>query len=100
MAEALLRARLDTRGAAGVRVHSAGLLKGGMPATSNAREVVAGLDAHVSRQLTGAMIDDADLVIAMTRDHLREAVVLRPDAFRRTFTLKELVRRARRVGPR
>ncbi len=39
------------------------------------------------------MIEQADLVLAMTREHLREAVVAVPDAFDRTFTLRELVRR-------
>jgi protein-tyrosine-phosphatase len=36
----------------------------------------------------------------MAREHLREAVVVHPDAWPRTFTLKELVRRAEQVGPR
>jgi hypothetical protein len=36
----------------------------------------------------------------MERSHVREAVVTAPEVFSRTFTLKELVRRGRRVGPR
>jgi hypothetical protein len=36
----------------------------------------------------------------MAREHVREAVVQVPEVWPRTFTLKELVRRGRRVGPR
>ena len=35
----------------------------------------------------------------MTREHVREAVVLVPDAFERTFTLRDLVRRAEAADP-
>ena len=96
MAEGLLRHRAH---AAGLDVHvsSAGVLQGGAPATDHAVAVCAdrGIDisAHVSRRLERPMIEAADLVIAMARDHLREAVVTAPAAFARTFTLRELVRR-------
>jgi protein-tyrosine phosphatase len=40
------------------------------------------------------MVRAADLVLTMERHHLREVVVLDPSAFSRSFTLKELVRRA------
>ena len=40
--------------------------------------------------------DGADLVIAMTRAHVREIVALDPSAWERTFTLKELARLVRR----
>lgn len=63
----------------------------------------AGLDlrSHRSRRLTPELIatDGADLVIAMTRHHLREIVTLDPAAWPRTFTLKELARRAPAVDP-
>jgi protein-tyrosine phosphatase len=63
----------------------------------------AGLDlrSHCSRRLTAELVesDGADLVIAMTRAHLREVVALDPGAWPRTFTLKELARRAAAVGP-
>lgn len=100
MAAALLRARLRDRGADGVVVSSAGLLAGGAPATADARRAVPGLDDHVSRRLDAGLVQRADLVVAMGRQHLREAAVLAPDAFGRTFTLKELVRAAERAGPR
>jgi protein-tyrosine-phosphatase len=45
-------------------------------------------------------VAEADLILGMARLHVREAVVLRPDAWPRAFTLKELVRRGEDVGPR
>jgi protein-tyrosine phosphatase len=96
MAEGILRARSAAAGL-DVHVHSAGILPGGAPATDNAVAVCAarGIDinGHRSRRLERSMVDGADLVIAMTREHLREAVVASPAAFARTFTLRELVRR-------
>ena len=58
----------------------------------------AGLDLsdHVSRQIDGYMIDDADLVITMERQHLAIVGELSPAAARRAFTLKELARLAPR----
>jgi protein-tyrosine phosphatase len=101
MAEGLLRARLADRELEDkVHVHSAGLLEGGMPATTHAQAVVLGIDGHVSRQLTRELIEGADVVVGMTREHVRETSVLVPDALRRTFTLKELVRRGQAAGPR
>ncbi len=98
MAEVLLRDRLEQVGVE-VHVHSAGLLAGGRPASEHGVAVMRarGLDltGHRSRRMTAELLRDADLVIAMAREHVREAVVLEPDAFPRTFTLRELVRRAR-----
>ena len=103
MAEALLRQRLDAAGV-GARVHSAGLLADGNPASPDAVELMTGMGldttGHRSRRMTREMVAGADLVLAMAREHLREAVVLEPAAWPRTFTLKELVRRAEAVGPR
>jgi protein-tyrosine-phosphatase len=45
------------------------------------------------------LLDEADLVIAMAREHVREAHAVQRDAFPRTFTLKELVRRGAAAGP-
>src|SRR5262249_38212092 len=42
----------------------------------------------------------ADVVIAMERSHVRRVVVLDPDAWSRTFTLKEIVRRGEHIGGR
>ena len=102
-AEALLRHRFEERGIR-ARVTSAGLLDAGNPASRHGVDVLSGLgidmSAHRSRSMTAELIRGADLVLAMAREHVREAVVLMPDAFPRTFTLKELVRRGNQIGPR
>jgi protein-tyrosine phosphatase len=103
MAEALMRAALERR-APGARVSSAGLFRGGAPASPGAVRAMAaeGLDltGHRSRALTPGLLDRADLVLGMARLHVREAVVARPAVWPRAFTLKELVRRGTAVGPR
>lgn len=81
-------------------VLSAGVHGDGVsPATPNATRVMGeyGLDIsrHRSLELGRRFVTGAHLVIGMTREHVREVVVLEPSAFRRTFTLKELVRRSR-----
>lgn len=97
MAAALLALRLAD---ASVRaeVGSAGLLPGGRPAWPEAKAVMAerGIDlsAHQSRQMSAGDVASADLVLGMTREHVREAVVLEPSAYDRAFTLKELARRS------
>ena len=58
------------------------------------------MSAHRSRVLTAGEVEGADLVLGMTRQHVREAVLLVPAAWDRTFTLKELVRRGEAVGSR
>ncbi|MEY2418597.1 MAG: protein-tyrosine phosphatase [Actinomycetota bacterium] len=96
MAEGILRHRAQ---AAGLDVHvsSAGVLPGGSPPTDHAVAVCAERDidisSHVSRRLERPLVEEADLVIVMAREHLREAVVASPAAFAKTFTLRELVRR-------
>ena len=91
MAEALLRYRLTAREVPGVRVHSAGLMKGGAKATQDTIATLAdrGVDAsrHHSRQITLEMLGAADLVVAMARGHVREAVLQVPDLWPRAFTL-------------
>ena len=104
VAERLLQQRLTERGSAAV-VTSAGT-RGGRLAIHDDTVAAAGrsgLDVsdHLSRRLDATLIRDegADLVIGMTREHLREIVALEPSAWPRTFTLKELGRAANRLGP-
>ena len=103
MAEALLRHRLEERGI-DAHVHSAGLLDDGEPASRHGVDLLAArgidLSAHRSRRMATDMLRDADLVIGMARRHVREAVVLAPETWFKTFTLKELVRRGDDRGPR
>lgn len=103
MAEVLLRDRLAAAGIDAV-VTSAGDLPGGVRASPGSVRAMAarGLDlsGHVSRALAPELVEGADLVVAMGRRHLRSAVAMHPGAFGRSFTLKELVRRAVAQGPR
>ena len=103
MAEVLLRRRLADLGI-DANVTSAGELLGGAPASGGTVRVMAarGLDVthHISRAMSPSMLASADIVLTMSRRHLRAAVAMEPTAFERTFTVKELVRRASRIGPR
>ncbi|SDH62677.1 arsenate reductase/protein-tyrosine-phosphatase family protein [Microbacterium pygmaeum] len=100
LAAQLLRARLAPLG---VIVESAGVgaLAGeGMPAP--ARQIAERLgvtDAtdHLGRQLTADHLREADLILAMARDHRRAIVELLPAATRKTFTVRELARIAGEV---
>jgi protein-tyrosine phosphatase len=102
MAEGLLSNRLETLGLP-TRVHSAGLLAGGSPAAPEAVAALAarGIDisAHRSRRLSAPLVNEADLVLGLAREHVRQAVLAEPEAWPRSFTLKELVRRSELVGP-
>jgi protein-tyrosine phosphatase len=103
MAEAILRHRLELLGIE-ASVGSAGLLSDGQSATDTAVDTMGiwGLDitGHRSRRISPELLGGADLVVGMAREHVREAVVMRPELYARTFTLKELVRRGGEVGPR
>jgi protein-tyrosine-phosphatase len=103
MAAALLARRLSELGVA-TRVRSAGMLRGGDPPLPEVISVMAryGIDlaAHRSRVAGAADLVRASLVLAMARDNLRYAVVTEPGAWPRAFTLRELIRRGERIGPR
>src|SRR5688572_16289124 len=103
MAEVLLRHRLETLGI-DATVRSAGRWYAcGQPSLGAvAAMATRGLDlnAHRSRLTTPDLLAGADLVLTMERAHVREAVATNPAAWPKTFTLKELVRRATAVGPR
>jgi protein-tyrosine-phosphatase len=103
MAEAILAAAFAERGVEAT-VHSAGLLDDGLPAADHAITAVKdrGLDLsrHASRRMTAELVAGADLIIGMERRHVREAAVMVPGAWNRSFTLPELARRAQEAGPR
>jgi protein-tyrosine phosphatase len=103
MAEGLLRRRAAHDGV-DARIHSAGLLEDGRAATSDGILAMAarGVDttAHLSRRMTVEMLEAADVVVAMAREHVREAVILVPGCWSRAFTLKELIRRGEDAGSR
>lgn len=85
MAELLARIRAEQLGLEGVKASSAGTSAAECaPASAGAQAVARrygeNLDAHRSRPLTVQRIEDADLVVAMTERHAREALRLDPRA--------------------
>jgi protein-tyrosine phosphatase len=103
MAEGMLRALLARHGAR-ADIGSAGLLPGGAPATDDAIAVMAdrGIDIshHVSQTVDPEVVRSTPLIIGMSRQHVREAVVSHGAEIEHTFTLKELVRRGEEAGHR
>jgi protein-tyrosine phosphatase len=103
MGEALLRAHLSERGL-DARVHSAGTMHWGGPPTDHTVEVLheLGIDAreHRSRPLSRRLVSHADLVLAMTRNHVWAVANHDPTAADRTFMVGEIVRIGERLGPR
>lgn len=103
MAASLLARRLAAIGVA-VPVRSAGMISSGEPPCPEVVSVMASygieIAAHRSRVASAADLADASLVLAMARDNLRHAVITEPGAWSRAFTLKELIRRGERIGPR
>ncbi len=100
MAAELLDRRLQALGVPAT-VRSAGTsAAAGLPALDEARAAVGGLDGHRAVTLVAPLVEDADLVLGVTRHHVREAILLCPGAFTRTFTVLELARRGRSIGSR
>jgi protein-tyrosine phosphatase len=103
MAAALLARRLAALGVT-VPVRSAGMMGGGDPPHPEVVSVMApyGIEiaSHRSRLVRVADLASASMVLAMARDHLRHAAITEPGAWPRAFTLKELIRRGERIGPR
>jgi protein-tyrosine phosphatase len=103
MAAALLAQRLVTLGVT-TPVRSVGMIGGGDPPHPEVVSVMAsyGIEIASHRSRVGCVDDlaPASLVLAMARDHLRHAAITEPGAWPRAFTLKELIRRGERIGPR
>jgi protein-tyrosine-phosphatase len=105
MAEALLRQRLREYGVGGVEISSAGFLADDQPVAGGTLSALKkrGVSAEgltPSCRVTPEMLGRSDLILAMARLHVREAVMLNRYVFGRTFTLKELVRLAEEHGAR
>ncbi|MCW2163493.1 protein-tyrosine phosphatase [Microbacterium hydrothermale] len=95
VAELLLTSELEPLST--VRVSSAGtgaLVGSGIPDQAQRLAATAGVDpsGHVARQYDVAMLREADLIVAMAREHRRTVVEAFPGAMRRSFTLRELAR--------
>lgn len=105
LAERLLRAGLaDRAGDDGVEVTSAGTRAlVGEPMTAETADLVArhGGDpaGHRARQLTADLLAEADLVLALTREHRAAVAQLHPPVVRRVMTLRETGRLAPLVPP-
>jgi protein-tyrosine phosphatase len=100
MAAAMLANRLGDR----ALVVSAGTDAAGIPLPRDVVEVMAtrgfDLGGIRSRAVNAAMVEHADLVVAMEVGHVARLSAGIPDAFAKTFTLRELVRRAKTSGAR
>jgi protein-tyrosine phosphatase len=83
-------------------VASRGLLAGGRSAppqvVAAAASLGVDLSRHVSAQLSTDELSASDVVMTMSRQHLREIVLRDPKVWPRAFTLPELVRRGETVG--
>lgn len=93
MAEGALRMLLDKKRPGKFEVVSAGTsAAAGFPATMYANEASkiwdVDLSKHLSRPLTSALIDKADLIFAMTPEHYREIVRIKRDAEAKTYLFK------------
>ena len=103
IAAAILEMRLKEP-APEVVVESAGLRETDATLDNGALRVLdqQGVDLrrHHSRAIDSEMVGGATLVLGLEREHVREAVLLDPSVWPRTFTLKEIVRRGEATGAR
>jgi glycine hydroxymethyltransferase len=105
MAQGFLRQLLAQRGAEDITVESAGTTGwDDSPATAEGvaalRERGIDISRHRARRLQRRMIENADLVLAMSSEHRDAIRRLSPNAAPRTFTLKELVHLVEEAQPR
>lgn len=80
----------------GIKVISAGTFAmKGQKASENAilvmRERNVDLDHHSATPLTQALIEQADLILTMTRSHKEQVLRMSPEAKGKAYTLKEYV---------
>jgi len=103
MAAAILGQRLAQRGITAT-VRSAGWLAAGDPVPPEVGQALSHLQvpspAGLSRLVDPDEVAGADLILAMERQHVRKVAALDPDAWPKTFTFKELVRRGSSHGAR
>ncbi len=104
MAEALLQRQLDERDI-DAEVESAGVRATGQPVHPLVVKTLSAgwgleINERTGRPLTNDMVNAADLVMTMAREHVREIVTAVPEVLPRAFTLRELVRRESELGIR
>ena len=102
MAKGFYRAHMRERECV-PRVASAGFVGDGEYPPQEVIDVMArrgvDLERHRSRVVTTALVNQADLVITMTRQQLLDVAVMVGDAWTRCFTFTDLLRRGEAVGP-
>lgn len=97
VAERLLQAGFDQVMPGAFHVSSAGTRAiVGEPAQPSSARIIRTYggtpDGFVARQLTPAILRQADLVLAMTTRHRGEVLQLNPSLLKRTFTIREFAR--------
>jgi protein-tyrosine phosphatase len=102
MAERLFWARLP--GGTEIETSSAGTraLRGhpmDRPSANVLQELGGDPSGHAATQLTGALVDHADLILTATSQHRAEILREVPAAMRRTFTLREFARLSEAARP-
>ena len=102
MAEAIFRSVLAQRGV-DWPIWSVGLLEAGYPMVEEALAALgpdgASMAGHRSKTPAASDVIAADIVFGMSREQVREVAVLVPEAWGRTFTLREFVRRSQSFPP-
>ncbi|MBN1781268.1 hypothetical protein JW948_09105 [bacterium] len=93
MAEGILRKMIADHGITHIRIRSAGMLAvNGAPAASSARSVSGNhgvdLSAHAARFVSADLIDEADVILVMERNHLQEIREWFPGGTGKIFLLK------------
>ena len=75
----------------------------GSPISAPMAQLLESANARVSgfeaRQITGSMIDEADLILTATASHRSAVVTMQPTAMKKTFTLLEFAYSASTVKP-
>ena len=103
IAAALLEKRLHHVDS-GLSISSMALKFTGEPTPQTGLSLMAerGMDLthHRSVPVSAEVVAEADIILCMTREHVREIVGVSASAWPKTFTLKDFVRRADKVAPR
>jgi glycine hydroxymethyltransferase len=92
MAEGLFRHAVDGRGVFCVLSAGVGAIDGQSPsahAVRTMRELGIDISKQRSRMLTAELVDQADLILGMTRSHVDSISLLYPQAAEKSFLLRE-----------
>ena len=96
--------RLLAERGTGTLVESAGFISEGAPCPAEVDVVMKrlgyDLSGHRSRIVGESMLQHADLIIGMTRQHVIDLSLRAPEAWSRTFTITEVAKLGDRAGPR